>query len=335
MEGGPWLLGDTYLTVHRWFKGFNPWKTEITTTMVWVQLPELPIEFINKEAVMKIGQWLGKPVRVDRATEIGARGRFARLCVEVDLTQPLLSQYKIEGTTYLIRYEGLDDLCTNCGTYGKSGGKCQCNLAEKAMETEEVRVDEMEKREDPTQGRTYGEWMVVKRRERRPGRGVSRGKEGKGEGSESNRFQAFAGEVHQVRVEEEAVMVDRGEAGKPKDQPTATHPLNEGLSHAEGHAHLVEEEAQMHSSQGKSAKSDAPSQRETMTSKKESVAAKPQGVQTAKGNAGVNPGKKGEGKKQGQRNEGIKNVGLRMDTGGTSTLKKADGAGNRSPSVHK
>ncbi|CAI0381495.1 unnamed protein product [Linum tenue] len=110
--GGPWLLGDTYLTVHRWFKGFNPWKTVVTSTMVWAQLPELPIEFINKEAVMKIAEWLGRPVRVDRATELGARGKYARVFVEVDLTQSLLSQFKIEGVTYLVQYEGLDDLCT-------------------------------------------------------------------------------------------------------------------------------------------------------------------------------------------------------------------------------
>ncbi|CAI0473757.1 unnamed protein product [Linum tenue] len=131
--GGPWLLGDTYLTVHRWFKGFNPWKTEVTSTMVWAQLPELPIEFINKEAVMKIGEWLGKPVRVDRATELGARGKYARVCIEVNLTQPLISKFKIEGVTYLVQYEGLDDLCTDCGTYGKKAGKCHCVPAGQAM----------------------------------------------------------------------------------------------------------------------------------------------------------------------------------------------------------
>ncbi|CAI0392741.1 unnamed protein product [Linum tenue] len=77
----------------RWHKGFNPWTTEVKSTMVWVQLPDLPIEFINKEAVMRIGALMGRPVKVDRATEEGARGNFARVCVEVDLTKPLLSTY--------------------------------------------------------------------------------------------------------------------------------------------------------------------------------------------------------------------------------------------------
>ncbi|CAI0406261.1 unnamed protein product [Linum tenue] len=92
VNSGPWLLGNTYLTVSRWYKGFNPWKSVVKSAMVWVQLPELPIEFINKEAVMKIAQFIGVPIRVDRATESGDRGKFARVCVEVDLTKPLLSQ---------------------------------------------------------------------------------------------------------------------------------------------------------------------------------------------------------------------------------------------------
>ncbi|CAL1369995.1 unnamed protein product [Linum trigynum] len=89
--GGPWLLGDTYPTVHHWFKGFDPWTSEIKSTLVWVQLPELPVEFINAEAVMIIAKLIGRPVRVDRATEAGARAKFARACVEVNLTKPLLS----------------------------------------------------------------------------------------------------------------------------------------------------------------------------------------------------------------------------------------------------
>ncbi|CAI0532264.1 unnamed protein product [Linum tenue] len=181
--GGPWLLGDTYLTVHRWFKGFNPWKSVITSTMIWAQLPELPIEFINKEAVMRIAEQIGKPVRVDRVTELGARGKYARVCVEVDLTLPLLSQYKIEGVTYLIQYEGLDHICTNCGKYGKSAEKCDCNSMDPSMDADATPQDEVQV-EDPTKGQTYGEWMMVRKRDRRSGR---RGESGEPTGNGQNK----------------------------------------------------------------------------------------------------------------------------------------------------
>ncbi|CAN0826590.1 hypothetical protein LINGRAPRIM_LOCUS2308 [Linum grandiflorum] len=126
IEGGPWMLGETYLTVHQWHKGFNPWTSEVKTTMAWVQLPDLPIEFYNPIAVKRIASRIGHPIRVDRATEEGARGKYARVCVKVDLTKHLLSKYMLEGKKYLISYEGLHGLCTVCGMYKSSSRGCQC-----------------------------------------------------------------------------------------------------------------------------------------------------------------------------------------------------------------
>ncbi|CAI0475331.1 unnamed protein product [Linum tenue] len=128
-----------------------------------VELPELPIEFINKEAVMRIAAAIGKPIRVDRATELGARGKFGRVCVEVDLTRPLLSQYKIEGVTYIIQYEGLDKVCTDCGKYGQSTDLCSCHdmTGEKDNMGEEAPTSPTQ---DLTKGKTYGDWMVVQRK---------------------------------------------------------------------------------------------------------------------------------------------------------------------------
>ncbi|CAI0460823.1 unnamed protein product [Linum tenue] len=82
------------------------------------------MEFINREAVERIASRIGKPVKVDRATMTGDRGRYARVCVEVDLTKPLLSQYKVEGRTYYIHFKGLHNICTECGKYGHSVKSC-------------------------------------------------------------------------------------------------------------------------------------------------------------------------------------------------------------------
>ncbi|CAI0551026.1 unnamed protein product [Linum tenue] len=59
---------------------------------------------------MMIGEAIGTLITVDRATELGARGKYARVCVEVDLTKPFLSQFMIEGVTYLIQYEGIENI---------------------------------------------------------------------------------------------------------------------------------------------------------------------------------------------------------------------------------
>ncbi|CAN0880263.1 hypothetical protein LINGRAHAP2_LOCUS13565, partial [Linum grandiflorum] len=167
MIGGPWMLGETYLTVHRWHKGFNPWRNEVTSTLVWVQLPDLPVEFYHTQAVMRIASKIGTPVRVDRATKEGARAKYARVCVEVDLTRPLLSKYRIEGVRYFIGYEGLKDLCTNCGKYGAPALRCTCrNPVPDEDPMMDSAVNEEQSREEETE-KVYGSWMVPRSRKKR------------------------------------------------------------------------------------------------------------------------------------------------------------------------
>ncbi|CAL1412668.1 unnamed protein product [Linum trigynum] len=156
--GGPWMIGDYYITVRPWRRNFNPKLAEVASTMVWARLPGLPSEFINKEAVERIASRIGRPVRVDRATQLGDRGCFARVCVEVELTKPLLSQYKIEGITYYIEYEGLHRICSECGMYGHMKVTCPklFKVVEPVVEPKNMTTGE------GTQRPLYGEWMTVK-----------------------------------------------------------------------------------------------------------------------------------------------------------------------------
>ncbi|CAI0540349.1 unnamed protein product, partial [Linum tenue] len=193
-EGGPWLMGDTYLTVHWWYKEFNLWKATVKSAIVWVQLPYLPIEFFNAEAVTMIAELIGTPIRVDRATEIGARGNYARVSVEVDLTKPLLGKYKVEGITYLIQYEGLDDICGECGLYGNHIEKCHCCIMEEQPPSPIPEYVPETPGEDQAETRVYGDWMIVKRKQRRyEQRAIPTNKrvDGNTMGRHENRFHAF------------------------------------------------------------------------------------------------------------------------------------------------
>ncbi|CAI0391139.1 unnamed protein product [Linum tenue] len=101
---GTWMMGENYLTMHIWDRHFNPYEHEISSTLVWARLLEIPIHFFHPEGVMKIGRRIGKPIRVDQATPAGARSDYARVCVQVDLTKPLMSQFRIHGKKYFIQY---------------------------------------------------------------------------------------------------------------------------------------------------------------------------------------------------------------------------------------
>lgn len=44
-----------------------------------------------------------------------ARGKFARVCVEIDTSKPLRSGYTLRAKHLPMQYEGLHTLCFHCG----------------------------------------------------------------------------------------------------------------------------------------------------------------------------------------------------------------------------
>ncbi|CAI0393759.1 unnamed protein product, partial [Linum tenue] len=159
-----YYFGDHYITTRPWQKGFTPRTNSIDSTLVWIQFPDLPIELYHPEAVLRIASKVGKPIRVDRATETGARAKFARVCIEADLTKPLVTQFKVAGVEYDIQYEGLTNICFHCGKYGHPQTRCPALHAT----PEEPKTPDQSSQRKPRHEEPYGEWMIAKRRERRP-----------------------------------------------------------------------------------------------------------------------------------------------------------------------
>ncbi|CAN1144934.1 hypothetical protein LINPERHAP2_LOCUS14393 [Linum perenne] len=71
-----------------------------------------------------IGDRIGKTVRLDHTTLEGSRGNFARVCVEVDLSKPLLSKYRLRRRVRRVEYEGLHTIFYSCGCYGHGLESC-------------------------------------------------------------------------------------------------------------------------------------------------------------------------------------------------------------------
>lgn len=122
--GGPWMVADHYLTVRTWHPNFDPFEASIDKVAVWVRLPDLAMEYYDSAVLWKIGDRIGKTLKVDRATSGGLRGNFARICVEVDLTKPLLAKIKLRRRILRIMYEGLHLICFQCGQYGHKQEIC-------------------------------------------------------------------------------------------------------------------------------------------------------------------------------------------------------------------
>ena len=115
---GPWFVGDHYLHVQAWEADFHPHVAKISTTTVWIRLEQLPIEYYHPEFLKHVGNKLGKLLRIDAVTSATLRGRFARLCVQVNTAYPLPKRVKIGAFWQDIVYENLPMLCYRCGRIG-------------------------------------------------------------------------------------------------------------------------------------------------------------------------------------------------------------------------
>nr|XP_025638314.1 uncharacterized protein LOC112733539 [Arachis hypogaea] len=115
---GPWMIADHYLLIQRWCPLFLPQETEVQKVAVWVRIPNLPTELYNKYFLWKVGKSIGTMLKVDEHTSIHSRGKFARICVEVDQRKQLVPSFSALGKDFYLVYEGLDQICFNCGRYG-------------------------------------------------------------------------------------------------------------------------------------------------------------------------------------------------------------------------
>ncbi|KAI9123451.1 hypothetical protein K1719_004751 [Acacia pycnantha] len=123
--GGPWVIADAYLSVSRWRPEFNPKNKRIDSIVAWVRLPDLPAPLFDKKFLLNLGNSTGKAIKLDIHTAQRARGKFARMCVELDLTKPLVPEFMVDGQILSVVYESLGLLCRKCGRVGHLMEGCE------------------------------------------------------------------------------------------------------------------------------------------------------------------------------------------------------------------
>lgn len=132
-DEGPWTILDHYMVVKEWTSNFDPVTDKIQKLIGWVRFPCLPIEYFDYGFLEKIIRKIRKPIWVDHNTGTASRGRFVRLCVEVDITKPLLAKFKLQKRIRTIEYEGIHLMCFGCGTYGHRQESCPKRMTEKVQ----------------------------------------------------------------------------------------------------------------------------------------------------------------------------------------------------------
>lgn len=112
------------LIVHRWRSFFLQNAEIFSNFAVWLHISKLPIELYNSYFLHRIGASLGTMLKIDKTTSIHSRGKFAHICVKLDLSKPLVSHLKIRGYHLNLEYEGLHQICFSCGRYGHKAEHC-------------------------------------------------------------------------------------------------------------------------------------------------------------------------------------------------------------------
>lgn len=119
---------------------------------------------------------LGKPLKVDINTIDGLRGSYARVCVELDLSQPLEVSVAIGRYDYQIEYEHIHMICFSCGRVGHRMESCSSSSAPKKKDNTNQTVANIPSLEpvavkyngtlvpEKPEDKGFGDWMLVSRR---------------------------------------------------------------------------------------------------------------------------------------------------------------------------
>ncbi|XP_075665018.1 uncharacterized protein LOC142634603 [Castanea sativa] len=124
LKDGPWFMGGHYLSIRNWEANFGPSTTNVSSIAIWVHLLELPIEYYDISVLKDIGKAIGPVLRIDTHTAAETRGRFARICVQINLDKPLIKLLKIGGIEQIMQYEGINSMCFSCGRVGHKVDGC-------------------------------------------------------------------------------------------------------------------------------------------------------------------------------------------------------------------
>ncbi|XP_057730120.1 uncharacterized protein LOC130945416 [Arachis stenosperma] len=156
---------------------FNSEKAEIDKIAAWVRLLGLAIEYYEEQMLRRIGNIIGRTLRVNTYTVEKCRGKFARLCVELDLNELLVAQYAINEVRYLVEYEGIHNICFACRMVRHKKQRCPKKIQNKPLGSTEQQHARMNQE---------GERM-----ENQQSREEDRGKKGKGKEVQEEQREAF------------------------------------------------------------------------------------------------------------------------------------------------
>ncbi|KAK5802547.1 hypothetical protein PVK06_030149 [Gossypium arboreum] len=147
----PWLFDKCLFSMVPFVKGKNIADYEFWLSPFWLRVYNIPIEFMDRQLALDVGNAIGALMAIDWKDRKGAWTEFKRLKVKIDISKPLRRVVKFvsdagEEMIGVIKYERLPDFCYLCGLIGHTTRRCQNNRAGDVIEDSNLQ---------------YGSWMRV------------------------------------------------------------------------------------------------------------------------------------------------------------------------------
>nr|XP_016453332.1 PREDICTED: uncharacterized protein LOC107777718 [Nicotiana tabacum] len=108
LQNGPYTFNNRPMVLKDWDPDFQIQNEFMRIAPIWVNLLELPIQCWAEENLGRIASLLGKSICTDKLTAQCERVSYARVLIEMDITQPLPDEVLIEkpyGSSWMQRVD--------------------------------------------------------------------------------------------------------------------------------------------------------------------------------------------------------------------------------------
>eukprot|EP00253_Pinus_taeda_P008955 PITA_08955 len=198
-----------------WEERYNPEKEKLLEAPLWVRLFGLPNEFWDPEILEGIGNSIGSFVKAAEATRRGKYNSCARICVYVNLAEPLPDHVEVEYHDEVwekpVDYEHIPFRCRKCHEYGHLVRQCPLNKEDEQRRSQEEQQKTTGKMEETEKGFQ----QVNRRRRQNQEKTKPHPQEKEGSFISQNKFQA-------PRKEDEEYEVNLEDDEDPENSPMDT-----------------------------------------------------------------------------------------------------------------
>jgi hypothetical protein len=132
ISSGPWNIDGKHLILKHWIPGTLPHDLDFSTTSFWIQVHNLPIDYMTEENAKRISAHVGNLLKIDiNETGTITVGKYLRMKVEIEAYAPLKCGFLMDQSPhpdawFEFKYERLSDFCFHCGRLGHL--KIDCNF---------------------------------------------------------------------------------------------------------------------------------------------------------------------------------------------------------------